>query len=309
MKLLTGIVTYNSRGTIERCLQSLINSLKNINHEIIVFDNCSQDDTAKYMTENHPDIKLLSGEKNRGYAYGVNRIAEMSDWDYLLIINPDLYLNNDAVKIALEFAKNKSEVGIIGANIVDSNNTSIHSHGDLPTPDTFVLDFSGLRRFISSSESGSFKSVEKQIEPFEAGFVTGAFMLIPRESWDIVNQMDEDFFLYFEDVDLAYRLKERGRKAYVHPAITAEHESGASFPDSDDTAKYKLKCWFESAYIYFKKHYGRDICISTYKRMMKIVKSKSAILKLAGKSKSDAMIRQKMIIEIHEEIESKIMQA
>ncbi len=307
MKLLTGIVTYNSRRTIERCLESLINSAININHEIIVFDNCSQDDTAKYLTENHPDIKFLSGEKNHGYAYGVNRIAEISDWDFLLIINPDLYLHNDAVKIVLKFAIDNPEVGIIGANIVDSNNASIHSHGDLPTPDTFVLDFSGLRRFISSGESGSFKSVEKQIEPFEAGFVTGAFMLIPRESWDIVCRMDEDFFLYFEDVDLAYRLKEQGREVYVHPGIIAEHESGASFPDSDDVAKYKLKCWFESAYVYFKKHYGRDICISTFKRMMKIVKSKSAILKLAGKSKSDAMIRQRMIIEIHEEIESRVV--
>ncbi len=307
MKIIAGIVTYNSRRTIERCLESLIAAIRGINTEIIVYDNCSQDDTVKFLSENFSDIKLMTGKENRGYAYGVNRIAEMLQFDYLLIVNPDLYIRDDAVKTAFEFAQSKSDTGIIGARIVDSNGASIHSHGDLPTPDSFVLDFSGLRRFFTSGESGSFKSVENQAEPFKAGFVTGAFMFIPHDAWELAGSMDENFFLYFEDVDLAFRLKELGRASYVHPGIIAEHESGASFPNSGDFAKYKLKCWFESAYLFFGKHYGWDIRITTFKRMVKIVSSKSAILKLAGKSGSDAMKRQRLILEIHDEIKSEIM--
>lgn len=302
MKITAGIVTYNSRRTIERCLGALQSAIHGFNAEIVIYDNASQDNTVEFISDKFPNVKLIAGEDNRGYAFGVNRIAEVQSFDFLLIINPDLYIREDAIKTACAFAKLESGIGIIGAKIVDSKGASIHSHGDLPTPDSFLLDFSGIRRFFTSGESGSFKSVDEQATPFEVGFVTGAFMFIPRNAWNMAGSMDDDFFLYFEDVDLAFRLKKQGLKSYLHPEIIAEHESGSSFPDSDDAGKYKLKCWFESAYLFFEKHYGKTVRDNTLNRMIKVAGSKSTLLKLVGKSSSDAMMRQKLILEIHDEI-------
>ena len=301
MKLLIGIVTYNSRGTIERCLQSAIEASKNFQSEIVVFDNASSDETVDFIQKQFPDVSLIISEENRGYAFGVNRIAESTQWDYLIILNPDLFVYENAIQIGIEYAQTNPDVGLIGARLVDSDGNSVHSHGDIPTPDSFLMDFSGVRRLFSTG-SNSYKSVDEEIEPFEAGFITGAFMLIPHESWQLIDSLDECFFLYFEDVDLAYRIREEGKSICVNPKILAEHESGSSFIEDDEGTTFKLRCWFESAYKFFKKHHGKDEQHRIINTMIKMAKSKSLLLKLVLKGKGETAVRQKIILDIHEEI-------
>ncbi|MFH1514209.1 MAG: glycosyltransferase, partial [bacterium] len=186
MKLLIGIVTYNSREVIERCLQSAIAASRNFQSEITVFDNASADETTDFIRKQFPDINLIISEKNRGYALGVNRIAESGSWDYLLILNPDLFVHESAIRIGIDYAQSNPDVGLIGARLVDSDGNSVHSHGDIPTPDSFLKDFSGVRRLFGTG-SNSYKSVGEESDPFEVGFVTGAFMLIPLDSWRLIN--------------------------------------------------------------------------------------------------------------------------
>ncbi|MFH1514747.1 MAG: hypothetical protein ABIG42_04730, partial [bacterium] len=118
--------------------------------------------------------------------------------------------------------------------------------------------------------------------------------------------MDETFFLYFEDVDLAYRLRKKDKTICVNPKIVAEHESGVSFEDDEDGSSYKLGCWFESAYNFFGIHYGKKEQLRIINTMIKMAKSKSLLLKLVLRGKDEPAVRQKLILDIHEEILRKI---
>jgi hypothetical protein len=254
------------------------------------------------VSQKFPHIDIIASSENHGYAKGVNEISKSHDWNYFLILNPDVLVKEDAIPIAMDFIRTKKDVSLLGANLVNTDGKSVHSWGELPSPSMFQYDFSGLRKWFPREKWKSTRTVTIEKEPFEAGYVTGAFMLIPRDAWDSVGPMDERFFLYFEDTDWAYRLKRTNRKAFVHPHVIATHESGSSFEDDEISCEYKMKCFFESAYKYFGKHFGeveRDIA---FDRVLAITRLKLFILKFGNKDKGDAVFRQRMIIKIHREL-------
>ena len=306
IKLLAGIVTFNSRKTIERCLAALNESTTDISCKIVVHDNASTDGTSEFISQNFTGIELIAAEKNMGYAVGVNRIAGSCDWEYFLILNPDLYLEKEAIQTALRFIESTEDAFLVGAKLIDLNGNPTHSWGDIVTPSLFQYDFSGLRKILPFSDWSSTKKVITRKEPFIAGFVTGAFMLVPRKAWNLVGPMDENFFLYFEDTDWAFRLKKAGKRAYVHPGVVAVHESGASFGSDAAANEFKMKCYFESAHKYFTKHFGKSQGDAVMARILSMAKLKLSILRISGKSENGAAARQKLIIRILNEVTGKI---
>ena len=302
IKLLAGIVTFNSCKTIEKCLAAIRESAAGISCKIAVCDNASTDGTTELISRTFPDIELISNMKNTGYAAGVNRIARSCEWEYFLVLNPDLYTMKDSIPTALRFAESNQDAFLVGVKLEDENGNAVHSYGDIVIPSMFEYDFSGMRKILPFNGWSSTKKVTSQKEPFAAGFVTGAFMLIPQRAWNLVGPMDENFFLYFEDMDWAYRLWKTGKIAYVHPGVKACHESGASFGNNPEATEYKMKCYFESAFKYFTKHFGKGKSKATFAHVLTTTKLKLWILAHTGKGSSDAASRQRLIIKILNEI-------
>jgi N-acetylglucosaminyl-diphospho-decaprenol L-rhamnosyltransferase len=304
LKLLIGIVTYNSRGTVKKCLDSISGlNLGETELQITIHDNASRDHTISLIHENYPNVHIVGSLQNKGYAFGVNRIAESTDWDYFLILNPDICINNLDFYKTSDLISSKPDVGLIGAKLVNAKDESIHSYGDLLSPQMLRYDFSGFRSVFSNPDWSSYQRVLDEAEPFEAGYVTGAFMLISRDWWNKVGNFDESFFLYFEDTDWAYRLHKLGGKVLVDPRIVCIHESGASFGTGESEDEYKLTCFFESAYIYLTKHFGKEESDRTFSFIRNRAILKLKILELTGRKNSDATHRQEMIIRIHKAIE------
>ena len=300
MKLLIGIVTYNSEGTIKNCLDSLSNlNLGETELEITIHDNASRDHTISLIHENYPHVHIVGSLQNKGYAFGVNRIAESTSWDYFLILNPDIRINNLDFPKIIDLMSSKPDVGLIGARLVNAKGESIHSYGDLLSPQMLRYDFSGFRSLFHNPNWSSYRKVNDETEPFETGYVTGAFMLIRRDWWNKVGNFDESFFLYFEDTDWAYRLHKAGGKVIVDPDIVCVHESGASFGSGENVDEYKLTCFFESAYKYLTKHFGIDESDRTFSFIKNRAMLKIKILELTGRRNSDAYHRQEMVIRIH----------
>ena len=303
MKLLIGIVTCNSGETIKDCLDSLSDAeFGSADYSITILDNNSDDDTTVLIRDENPDIQLIESNENKGYSYGVNKIAESSDWDHLLILNPDIQIVSFDFPHVIGLFSQNPNIGLIGANLTDPDNNPVHSFGDLPTPEMLSFDFSGLRSLIDKSYWSSYRSVTGENKPFAVGYVTGAFMLIPRLWWDKVGAFDEKYFLYFEDTDWAFRLKSFNGQAFVDPSIVCIHKSGASFKSSGKSDEFKLTCFFDSAYKYLSKHYGSDKSREVYKYIINRAKLKKRILSAVGKSNSDSFKRQQMIICIHESL-------
>jgi N-acetylglucosaminyl-diphospho-decaprenol L-rhamnosyltransferase len=304
LKLLIGIVTYNSQGTVKSCLDSISNLNRGeIELQITIHDNTSTDSTLSFIRDNFPHVHILDCPQNKGYAYGVNRIAESSDWDYFLILNPDIQIKNLDFLKTVEEMNRKSEIGLIGAKLVNSNDEPVHSFGDLPSPQMLRYDFSGFRSMFPHPNWSSFRKVNNETERFEVGYVTGAFMMISRVWWDKVGNFDESFFLYFEDTDWAYRLHKAGGKAIVDPDTVCVHESGASFGSGEKVDEYKLTCFFESAYKYLTKHFGKEDSDRTFSFIRNRAMLKLNILALMGRRNSDAYLRQELVIRIHKAIE------
>ena len=302
VNLLIGIVTFKSRDIIAKCVNAVMNSAREIDHKIVICDNASFDGTPQMISQNFGNIDLIASSENLGYARGINEIAKSHDWKYLLVLNPDVVVQENTISLALEFIEEEEETSLVGANLIDSNGIPVHSWGELPTPSMFKFDFSGLRKWFPRSKWSTTKSVTIEKVPFEAGYVTGAFMLIARHAWDSIGPFDDRFFLFFEDTDWSLRLHKANRKAYVHPDVKAIHESGSSFGGDETAREYKMKCFFESAYKYFGKHFGeveRDI---TFDRVVAMAKLKLFILKLKKEDKIEAIARQRMIIKIHKEL-------
>jgi GT2 family glycosyltransferase len=306
--LLIGIVTYNSGRTILRCLESIRKALPaGCESNIVIFDNVSTDDTTKKIRDSYPQVKMIQSQENKGYAFGVNRISESMKWDYFLIVNPDVYAEESSIEEALAYVHDKPEIGVIGANILDITGKPSHSHGDLLTPRLFEYDFSGFRKIFKRENLSTFKKVTIQKKPFEAGYITGAFMIISRSAWDRIGGFDESFFLYFEDTDWAFRLKNAGLKAVVHPDVRAIHESGASFEKDLSGEYFKLKCYFTSAYTYLEKHFGRKRMLKSFRKIERFIDTKILLLKIIGMSNAESSRRQKLLRLIHLDIESEIM--
>lgn len=300
MKLLIGIVTYNSEGTIKNCLDSIsVLNPGEIELEITVHDNASTDHIVSLIRENYPHVRILEYPQNKGYAFGVNRIAESSDWDYFLILNPDIRIKELNFDNAMNLMNVKPDVGLIGSDLLNDKGEHVHSFGDLPSPQMLRYDFSGFRSLFANPDWNTYRKVTKESEPFEAGYVTGAFMLISRVWWDKVGNFDESFFLYFEDTDWAYRLHKAGGKVIVDPDIVCVHESGASFGSGEKVSEYKLTCFFESAYKYLTTHFGKEESDRTFSFIKNRAMLKQNILVLTGRKNSDAYQRQEMVIRIH----------
>jgi len=257
-----GIVTYNSAEHIERCLLSIADQLSEAIPTVVILDNASHDNTLKLvrkLQDKFPfDIHTLPQDTNHGYAWGVNRIAEIAATEWLCFINPDASLLTPAYRHARVLVKQFPTCGAIGGVFVDRERKPQECGGVFPTPLMAVWDWCGLRHIVARGGwSAQLKyDFSEDAEPFKIDYPTGAFWMLRREVFQRVGPFDEQFFLYFEETDFCKRAKEIGWYAYLHPAIRIEHVKGASFDANQDSTKPDpLVIYFESLLRYLKKHF------------------------------------------------------
>jgi hypothetical protein len=267
-RITVGIVTYNSAGYIGACLASIATYLKDAIPTVIVFDNGSSDGTPDVLTsirKIYPyPLEIILNDKNMGYAWGVNRIAEKVKTEWMCFINPDARLTGPVFDSANEVSKRVPTSGVVGGIMVDSEGKMQESGGVFPTPSMAVWDWCGLRHiFPRKNWSTSLQlDVPPDGKPKRIDYPTGAFWVLRWEVFNRVGPFDERYFLYFEETDFCKRAKELGWPSYIHPGIRVEHVKGASFSENqknidgtDDTHRDPLSIYFESLLKYLKKHF------------------------------------------------------
>jgi len=264
------IVNWNTGSQLRDCLQSILpacpSSFVQLTHCIVV-DNASMDDSAKGI-ENLPiPIKLIRNPDNKGFAYACNQGGEVGNTEIILFLNPDFRLYPDSLVKPLQFLEGKENerIGILGIQLVDINGAVQRNVARFPSPGSLFFQMLGLDRIWPLHFPPHFRTDWDHQESCEVDQVTGAFFMVRRKVFEELKGFDERFFMYFEDLDFAYRAKQRGWKSYYLADAQALHYGGGA---SNQVKARRLFYVLKSRVHYVAKHFGRlaawGILIATF---------------------------------------------
>ena len=246
MKLSVVIVSYNVRSYLEQCLQSVQKALEGIEGEVFVVDNHSDDDSVVTVREKYPWVTLIENQENLGFAKANNQAIRQSQAEYVLLLNPDTVVAEDTLHGVLAFMDEHPKAGGAGVMMCyEDGSRAPESRRALPTPWVAALKMLGFtKRYYMSHLPWD--------QPCRIEVVSGAFCLLRHEALKTVGLLDEDFFMYGEDIDLSYRLLKGGWENWYLP-YSIIHYKGRSTQKSD--FRY-VHVFYQAMLIFFQKHYS-----------------------------------------------------
>lgn len=255
MKLSVIIVSYNVRHYLEQCLDSLYHATRGMETEICVIDNHSKDDTVEYLKNNHKDIKLIASSHNHGFAKANNIAIRQTDSEYVLLLNPDTFVGENTIKDCISFMDSHPKAGGLGVRMLKCDGSdAMESRRGLPTPMTSFYKMCGLcAKYPQSRRFGKYyMGYLPWDSPERIEIISGAFLMMRRNALYKAGLLDEDFFMYGEDIDLSYRLLKCGHENWYLP-VKILHYKGESTQKS--SFRY-VHVFYEAMLIFFRKHYG-----------------------------------------------------
>jgi GT2 family glycosyltransferase len=251
------IVNYNVKYFLEQCLHSVLNSSKKIKSEIFVVDNNSVDGSCMMIKEKFPMVKLIENKKNLGFARANNQAIKKATGKYILILNPDTVVEEDTFEKCLKFMESHKEAGSLGVKMIDGKGRYLpESKRSLPTPEVAFYKIFGLSSLFSKSRRfGQYHLgyLDKE-QIHEVDVLPGAFILVRKKLLLDIGLLDENFFMYGEDIDLSYRIKQAGYKNYYFPETTIIHYKGES--TKKGSINYVV-LFYNAMIIFAKKHFSR----------------------------------------------------
>ncbi|MBO5593112.1 MAG: glycosyltransferase family 2 protein [Prevotella sp.] len=246
MKLSIVIVSYNVRNYLEQCLQSVKQALDGIEGEVFVVDNRSDDDSVETVRTNYPWVRLIVNQENMGFSRANNIAIREACGEYVLLLNPDTIVEKDTLREVLGFMEEHPKAGGAGVMMHNADGSlAPESRRALPTPWVSCLKMLGFsKRYYMSHLPWD--------KPGRIEVISGAFCFLRRKALDEVGLLDEDFFMYGEDIDLSYRLLKGGWENWYLP-YPITHFKGKSTQKSD--YRY-VHIFYKAMLIFFRKHYS-----------------------------------------------------
>ena len=249
------IVNYNVKYYLEQCLESVRRASQGLQVEVFVVDNLSTDGSAPYLRGRFPEVTFIENNENVGFARANNQAIRQSRGEYVLLLNPDTILCEDTLRRFVDFMDAHPEAGAAGAYMLHADGTfAPESRRGLPTPFVAFCKMSGLTRLFPKSRLFGryymgYLDVN-EVNRIEA--ISGACMMLRREALDRVGLLDEDFFMYGEDIDLSYRILQGGYHNYFLP-VRMLHYKGESTVKNSYRYVYTF---YQAMRLFFRKHYS-----------------------------------------------------
>jgi N-acetylglucosaminyl-diphospho-decaprenol L-rhamnosyltransferase len=220
------VVSYNVWPDLERCLGAVVP----LGHEVIVVDSASNDGTVAHVRRSFPSVRLIALTENPGYGGALNVGIEAASGEYLLVMNADAWPSEGAVASLAEHANVVPEAGIVGPRLLNPDGSLQPSVRGFPTLWRISTEYVFLRwlaprsRLLNSFYGAGFDHTSVR----EVDFLMGAVLLVRRVALEAVGNFDTDFFMYSEEVDLCYRMRQRGWRVEFFPGASFFHVGGAS---------------------------------------------------------------------------------
>lgn len=262
LKLSVIIVNYNVKYYLDQCIRSVLRAFEEMNTpaEIIVVDNHSADGSVNYLEQRYPQklypmVRFVRSAHNLGFARANNIAIRQSRGEYVLLLNPDTIVGEDALKASVDFMDVHEDAGAVGVRMLGAQGRrAMESRRGLPTPMVSFFKMLGFcNRWPHHRLFGKYyMGYLPWDEPSQIEVVSGAYCMLRRKALDEVGLLDEDFFMYGEDIDLSYRVLKGGYHNYYLP-VDILHYKGESTQKS--SFRY-VHVFYEAMLIFFRKHYS-----------------------------------------------------
>ena len=254
MKLSVVIVNYNVKYYLEQCLRSVYKASEGIAMEVFVVDNASTDDSMEYLCPRFPGVNFIKNSQNMGFSRANNQAIVRTVGQYVLLLNPDTIVGENVFQDCITFLDAHPQAGATGVAMLKyTGSFAWESRRGLPTPFTSFCKMSGLGDvFPHSRWFGRYymRYLDRKM-PNEIEVVSGAFNMLRREALDKTGLLDEDFFMYGEDIDLSYRLLQKGYKNYYIPSQIIHYKG-----ESTEKSSFRyVHVFYNAMLIFFDKHY------------------------------------------------------
>ncbi len=248
------IVNHNTSSKIKTLVKSIFKLTKHISFEIILINNTPKDSKILKWKDKYRNILYLENDTKKGFAQNNNIGINKSSGEKVLLLNPDIILKNNSIYHLYKYLKNNSAVGICGAKLLNLDGSLQYSSRRFPTIKSTIIRRTPLRWFIDSNKITKSHLMKEwnHNQNRQVDWVLGACMLIDKELIKSIGMLDENFFLYCEDIDLCYRLKLLGYPTmYVSNAIMYHEHQAES-----DKKFFSLKTFyhFKGMFYFIWKH-------------------------------------------------------
>jgi GT2 family glycosyltransferase len=257
MKLSVVIVNYNVKYFLEQCLHAALKAAELVDSEIVVVDNDSVDGSCQMVEEKFPEVKLISNRENLGFSKANNQAIRIAKGEYILLLNPDTVVEEDSFLKIVGFMDRTPDAGGMGVKMIDGKGRFLpESKRGLPTPEVAFWKMFGFSRLFPHSRyfSRYHLGYLSNDEIHEVEVLAGAFMLLRTEVLNKIGLLDEDYFMYGEDIDLSYRIRLGGYKNYYFPETTIIHYKGES--TKKGSVNY-VKVFYNAMIIFAGKHFSK----------------------------------------------------
>lgn len=251
------IVNYNTKDLLKQTIDSVLKTTTGIEYEIIVVDNDSRDGSIQMVREEYPEVLLIANNGNLGYAKANNIGIKKSSGRYTLLLNSDTVVAKDCIKSCMKYMDENKKVGALGCKVELLNGELDRAcKRGFPTPQASLYYMLKLDKLYPNSKRfGQYNLTYLPNDKInEVDVLVGAFMMVRHEAILKVGLLDEEFFMYGEDIDWCYRIKEAGYKNIYYPLAKITHYKGAS------SKKRRLMTIYEfhrAMYLFYNKHYRK----------------------------------------------------
>lgn len=261
------IITYNTKELIQECLSILLKETKELNKQVIVVDNGSEDRTFPAL-QNIEGIEPIRIERNVGFGAANNVGYQKARGKYIILLNSDAFPHSGAIESAIQMMDGSPKVGLAGGRLVNKDGSWQPSSYLFPSLLNQFLKYTGLaHRFPNNPFFGrANRSWAAPEVPAEVDWVSGAFCIIRREALDKDKIFDEKYFMYYEEVDLCQRIKKKGWKIQYWPDSILTHLGGETVKNTSEqyfnAIGSQVSKWeARSCYLYFRQYKG---CIGAW---------------------------------------------
>lgn len=240
------LVSYNTKDLTRDCLKSVYEKTQGVEFEIFVVDNNSHDGSAEMIEREFPEVRLIRNSENKGFGAANNIAIRQSNAKYIFCLNTDTILLNNAVKIFFDFMEQpeNQNVGVCGGALYDSDNCPTNYGGQFPSI-LHILQKFGLRNIFKK------KTINYEKDIINVDYITGADIFFRKSVLDLVGLFDENFFMYYEETDLCFRIKKQGYNVKLIIDAKIIHLESKSCTNNL-LLKKRIKT---GEFTYFKKHY------------------------------------------------------
>ncbi len=250
------LVNWNTKDLLQQCIESIFKHHGQLNIEVFVIDNASSDGSARMVKNQFPDVHLIENGTNQGFAKANNQGIQRSIGRYILLLNPDTIVLPGALPMMVAFLEQHSEAGAVAARLLNSDYSLQYSLREFPTmltpftENTILHDVPFMRKYAEKSrlkhwDHGTLREVDQP---------AGAAFMVKRSVIETLGDLNSIYHMFFEDVDLCFRIKKNGWKIFYLPSAQIVHHGGQSVKKRQNIGDE----FYKSMLQYFRVHYGRN---------------------------------------------------